>query len=257
MSRIIRVGFSQRILLDWLDRTMELSLTGRTKEEIIAALQDLLCNRLSVGGTAERGNREKAITILMKIWVTVPQGLKSFRDDGIELLKELPVENRLPVHLGMTIAVYPFFGVVSEVVGRLLKLQGVAVASHVQRRVRERLGERETVSRAARRILRCLMDWGVLRDTSKKGVYEAAPPSPVNDQKLAAWLVEATMLAGAYKLRSLDSILDSPLLFPFKFSENIRNNLLLGNRLEVSQQALNDKVITWRVEPPLNEIGRR
>ena len=66
MSRIIQVGFSQRILLDWLDRTMELSLTGKTKEEIIAELQELLCSRLSVGGTAERGNREKAITILRR-----------------------------------------------------------------------------------------------------------------------------------------------------------------------------------------------
>jgi len=55
-----------------------------------------------------------------------------------------------------------------------LRLQGSAAAAHVQRRVREQYGERETVSRAARRVLRSYLDWGVLQETGAKGVYSAA-----------------------------------------------------------------------------------
>jgi len=47
-------------------------------------------------------------------------------------------------------------------------------AAQAQRRIKEQLGEREAVSRAARRVLRCFVDWGVLQDTSEKGVYQSA-----------------------------------------------------------------------------------
>jgi hypothetical protein len=130
---------------------------GHKREEIQTALQDLLRDQLSVGGTTERGNREKAISILLKIWVTVPKELEPFRDDGLAQLNRLPLTDHLPVHWGMTIAVYPFVGVVAEAVGRLIRLQGSCAAVQVQRRVREQLGERETMARAARRVLRCFI----------------------------------------------------------------------------------------------------
>ena len=82
------------------------------------------------------------------------------------------------VHWCMCMAVYPFFGTVADAVGRLLRLQGTAGAAQVQRRLRERFGERETVARAARRILRAYIDWGVLSETDEKGPlprrYEAS-----------------------------------------------------------------------------------
>ena len=56
------------------------------------------------------------------------------------------------VHWCMCMAAYPFFGTVADATGRLLRLQGTAAAAQIQRRLRERLGERETVARAARRV---------------------------------------------------------------------------------------------------------
>ena len=60
-----------------------------------------------------------------------------FRDDGLAHLNRLPLTDHLAVHWGMTIAVYPFVGVVAETVGRLLRLQGSCAAGQVQRLVRE------------------------------------------------------------------------------------------------------------------------
>jgi hypothetical protein len=75
MSRHIQIGFSQRIQLGWLERTASLLFMRHTRDETQTALQELLRDQLSVGGTAERGNREKAISILLKIWVTVPRAV--------------------------------------------------------------------------------------------------------------------------------------------------------------------------------------
>jgi hypothetical protein len=75
MSTPVPVGFSQRLQLDWLEHTATLVLAGHTRDHIVTTLQDLLRHELSVGGMAPRGNREKAITMLLRIWVLVPRHL--------------------------------------------------------------------------------------------------------------------------------------------------------------------------------------
>ena len=149
MTAGVQIGFSQRIKLEWLERTAA------------------LC------GVSPSSNREKAISILMRTWVQVPDELRPLRDEGIARLRHLPPEEHVVVHWGMALAVYPFFGEVAESAGRLLRLQGTAASAQIQRRLWEQHGQRETVARAARRVLRCYIDWGVLSETKRKGVYQA------------------------------------------------------------------------------------
>ena len=85
-----QIGFSQRVRLEWFEQTVNLILAGNDKAAVMNALQDLLQNKVSVGGQAERGNREKIITILLRTWLTVPRGLESWRDEGLELLSCAP-----------------------------------------------------------------------------------------------------------------------------------------------------------------------
>lgn len=82
-------------------------------------------------------------------------------------------------------------------VGRLLRLQGRAAASQVQRRVREQYRERDTVSRAARRVLRSFVDWEVLKETSEKGIYTAGLSLAIAQVEVIAWLAEAFLRANA------------------------------------------------------------
>jgi hypothetical protein len=246
MSGHIQIGFSQRIQLGWLERTASLLLRGHTRDEIQTALQELLRDQLSVGRTAQRGNREKAISILQKIWVTVPKELEPFRDEGLAHLNRLPLADHLAVHWGMTIAVYPFVGVVAEAIGRLLRLQSSCAAALVQRRVREQLGQRETVARAARRVLRCFIDWGVLRETKEKGVYHAVPVRSVIDKKLAAWLVEATLLASDSHVAPLKAVAQSPMVFPFSIGLLGMGYLEGSDRLEWFCQGLDEEMVMLR-----------
>lgn len=245
MSQRVQVGFSQRIQLDWLEFTAGLLLAGSTRGEIFAALDDFLQDKLSVGSNTKYTNRRKAISILLRIWVSVPESLEPLRNEGLEHLRRLPTHEHLPVHWGMTMAVYPFFGVVAETVGRLLRLQGSIAAASAQRRIREQLGERETVSRATRRVLRCFVDWGVLQDTREKGVYQTAALRLVEDKKLAAWLIEAALVASNSDSGSLKAFAQTPALFPFAIGQINLADLEANERLEVFRQGLDENMVTW------------
>ncbi|MBN1136465.1 MAG: hypothetical protein JXM73_07760 [Anaerolineae bacterium] len=243
------VGFSQRIQLAWLEQTAAGMMSGQSRVQIEAALQEHLRDRLSVGGDAERGTREKAITILLKIWVSVPEGLESFRDEGLDHLRRLPASEHLAVHWGMTLAVYPFVGTVAETVGRLLRLQGAASAAQVQRRMREQLGQRTTVARAVRRVLRSFIDWGVLLETGAKGTYRGTPARLVEDRRLGAWLIEAALIASGSDLAPLAAIAGTPALFPFTLSLTGGPGLVENPRIEYLRQGLDEEIITRKLNP--------
>ena len=247
LKRTIQIGFSQRIQLDWLERTAQLFLAGNNKEQIEDILKDFLSDRLSVGGSAKRGTREKAITILTKIWVTVPKRLEAFRDDGLKLIQKLPKDEHLPVHWGMSMAVYPFFGIVAESIGRLFKLQSSVAASQIQRRIKEKLGERETVARATRRIIRCFVDWKVLHDTNKKGVYRVETIKTLRDKNLKNWLVEAVLISNGSDTLSLNGILKRPVFFPFKADQITSREIESNNRLSIFRHGLDEDMITFAI----------
>jgi len=246
MTRKMQIGFTQRLQLKWLDRTASLLSAGSPRAQIKADLIDLLKDQLSINGTEGRGSREKTITILLKTWVTVPTHLQALRDQGLEHLHRLPAKDSLPVHWGMAMAAYPFFSVVAETVGRLLRLQGTAAAPQVQRRVRELLGERDTVSRATRRILRTFIDWGVLTDADDKGVYERTSPHRIKDGRLAAWLIEANLLASGSTSASVDVIMNSPGLFPFDLPRITTKDFESTDHLEVFREGGDLEMLAFR-----------
>ena len=243
MKRRGQIGFSQRIHLDWLEYTANLVLAGNPREEIVAALGERLKEKLSVGNQPERGNRDKAITILTKVWVTVPRELHPLRDEGLNHLRRQDSSDRMLVHWCMCMAVYPFFGTVADAVGRLLRLQGTTGAAQVQRRLRERFGERETVARAARRILRAYIDWGVLLETDEKGLYRGAAKRDIIDTSLAVWAIKAVLFAAGDSPRSVSALLRGPQLFPFDIALPSVREIQACAVLEISRHGLDQEVL--------------
>ena len=238
-----RIGFSQRIRLDWLDYTANLALAGNPREDIVAALSERLKEKLSVGSQPKRGSRDKAITILTKVWVTVPRELQPLRDEGLDHLRSRGPGDRMLVHWCMCMAVYPFFGTVADAVGRLLRLQGTAGAAHVQRRLCERFGERETVTRAAQRILRAYIDWGILLETDEKGLYRGAAKRVVDDPSLALWAITAVLFATGDTPRSASALLRGPHLFPFDAAVPSVGEIEACGALEIFRHGLDQEVL--------------
>ena len=243
-GRLTQIGFSQRIRLEWLESTANLILAGNDKTTINNSLQRILKDKVSVGGRSIRGNREKTITILLKTWLTVPLELEKLRDDGLDLLLRLRREDQIAVHWAMAMASYPFWGAVATLTGRLLRLQGAAAAAQVQRRIKEEYGERETASRAARRVLRSFIDWNVLKETNDKGIYVQGVQYSVKESRLIAWMVEASLHARPNGSAAIRDLLDSPSIFPFKLAPLSAEQVAsLSPRLDVLRHGLDDDLV--------------
>lgn len=283
-SRLTQIGFSQRVRLEWLERTANLVLAGKDEASIYNALQVQLEDKLSVhrsvhessaehpagerdearmtgdaGGVRQRrirGSREKAITILMKIWARPPRDLHPLQREGLRLLSHLPREDHIAVHWGMAMAVYPFWGAVAAHVGRLLRLQGTATHAQIRRRVMERYGQRPTVRNAVRRVLRSMVDWGVLKDAKTgdarrpDGMYEPGLSLAVAQEELVAWMAEAFLHAYPNGSVTLRTILDSTSLFPFRLSPISATHLVaVSGRLEMLRHGLDEEMILLRSRP--------
>ncbi len=243
-ARKAQIGLSQRIRLEWFEQTTNLILAGNDKVTINDSLQSLLQDKVSIGGNSVRGNREKIITILLKTWYTAPRELEKLRGEGLEIIQGLPHKDRIAVHWGMTLATYPFWGAIAAHTGRLLRLQGIAATAHVQRRVKESYGERETASRAARRVLRSFIDWGVLKETNERGVYSQGNQYQVEDPRLITWMVEASLHARVNGSAAIKDLLDSPSIFPFHLAHISGEHLAsLSPRLNILRHGLDNDLV--------------
>ena len=254
IDRQSKIGYNRTVKLSWLDETLDLYLTGMPDVDNYETLRERLKTELSVGSQAERGSREKTITLLMKTWVRVPPVLREFRKDGVQLLSGMRRSERLPLHWGMTMAVYPFWRVVADVTGRLFRLQGTAAPMQVQRRVKELLGEREAVARSARYVLRAFADWGVITDSSQRGAYCPAPPIALDQPRLTLWLLEASIHSSPEGSSDFRSLVNAPSLFPFQLGRVFPEQLAETNRLEVIRHGLEETVI--RTRKPVRAIGK-
>ena len=246
-GRETQIGFSQRIRLEWFEQTATLVLAGNDMTIINDSLQDLLQDKVSVGGESVRSNRGKVITILLKTWITVPRELEKLRDEGLEILQGLSRKDKIAVHWGMVLAAYPFWGAVAAHTGRLLRLQGTAAVAHVQRRVKEEYGERETASRAARRVLRSFIDWEVLNETQDKGVYAQGKQYSVEEPRLIAWMVEATLHSRSNGSAATKDLLESPRIFPFRLAHISAEHVASSSsRLDMLRHGLDDNLVMLR-----------
>ena len=237
------IGFSQRIRLDWLEYTANAVLAGSPEGEIVAALRERLRERFSLGDDRVSGNRDKAVSILTRVWVTVPDERRPLRDEGLDLLRQADADDRMLVHWCLCMAAYPFFGAVADTAGRLLRLQGAAAAAQVQRRLRERLGERETVARAARRVLRAFIDWGVLVETGEKGLYRGAAPRVVSHGPTVVWVLKAMLSAGGGTPQPPSALLRAPRLFPFEIAAPPPAELETCGAFEVVRDGLDHEML--------------
>ena len=113
----------------------------------------------------------------------------------------------------------------------------------MQRRLRERFGERETVARAARRILRAYIDWGVLLETNEKGLYRGTAKLAIGDPSLAVWTIKALLFAAGGNPRSASALLHGPNLFPFDVALPSMGEVEASEALEICHHGLDQEAL--------------
>lgn len=235
------IGFDRKIQLGWLDSTADWAAQGLSVSDIRARLEQLLEGQ--VAGSGYRGAREKTMTVLMHVWVQVPNTLAPLRDDGLALLRDRAGRDRLPLHWGMCMATYPFFRDAAATTGRLLSLQGTVALSQVVRRMTESWGERSTSIRAAQRLVRSFVEWGVLKETAERGIFAPAPKVTVaHDNGLGPWLLEAGISNCERQARPFRNLVGAASFFPLDLKMS-PSDVRSSQRLEVYRQGLDEDIV--------------
>lgn len=247
MTTVPTIGFDRRIKLEWMERAAALALLGSPPKDIRSNLHDVLSNEVQVEKTAGIEGREKSVRLIIRIWVSPRDEIRALHREGLELFTRLPVPEHLPLHWGMTMAAYPFFGTVAESVGRLLRLQGSAGAAQVQRRMREQFGDRQFVERPTRHVLRTFIDWSVLQESGQKGVYEPGHAELIDDVQVKRWLIEATLVSNDSRPLPLRSLANAPALFPFSLGSITPGVVIDSGRLDVFRQGVDEDMVSLRV----------
>ncbi|MBK8230672.1 MAG: hypothetical protein IPK72_08845 [Candidatus Eisenbacteria bacterium] len=212
MNRRTNIGFDRRVDLAWLDAAAAQVAAGAPTGEIRAYLWSLLEGVVS--GDKRNSARGKTVTVLSHIWGEVPGLAVPLRERAAALLGDCTPDERLALHWAMMVGTYPVFTDTAAAVGRLLTLQGNFTLAHLVRRLVYVWGERSTLERAGQRIVRSMVQWGVLRDTTTRGQYRAPSQRRKIGPNVSNVLIEALLVDAEDSSALLGQLTGHPAIFP-------------------------------------------
>lgn len=206
------IGFDRKIEIEWLDAIAAQAAAGVSAEEAREYVWRLLAG--IVAGETTHDARGKTLTVLSRIWLFVPKDARDLRENALKLFSGTSPSNRLPIHWAMTMAAYPFFLHVAENVGKLVRMNGEATLSQIVRRMLDAWGDRSTLPRATQRVLRSMVQWGVLHDSGSRGQYVLSEARIKVDDDTAELLIIG-LLWGLGRGVPTQQLLSHPALFPY------------------------------------------
>jgi len=212
MSNRGSIGFDRRIRLEWLDAVAGMVASDASPEHVRRDLDVLLAS------DACRSGRKKDISVLCHTWSSLPEECLGLRDRALAALAAVPAPERVAIHWAMCAATYPFFVDVARTVGRLVGLQGEVTLSAVVRRITEKWGQRSTAKRSARVVVRSMIQWGVLHDSTRRGAYRPVSKTLSIGQTVGELLIHAILINNALRPIPVGQIHTDPALFPFELT---------------------------------------
>jgi hypothetical protein len=137
---------------------------------------------------------------------------------------------------------------VARQVGRLLNLQDKITQQQVVSRLKEQYGDRQTISRYARYVIRSFVEWGALRDADAKGCYEKFQPVAIASHDVTILLVEAALYAAPEGKGALGVLLNSPAFFPFSLPV-VSGELVVQQkgRIDVIRYGLDEELLKLNI----------
>jgi hypothetical protein len=238
------IGIKQAIRLEWMEKTVNLILAGLEANVIRQELHEFFVGLQKTEGTeGSKNTRTFLVNNLMRVWVDPEPELVAFRDAAIESLRRSS-SNALPIHWAMISAAYPFWFNVARQTGRLLSLQDQVTQMQIINRMKEQYGDRQTISRYAKYVIRSFVVWGVLTDTGSKGCYAKSPKIQIDQVDRAALVYESVLLAEQVPKIAISLVQSNPALFPFAIQPmtGVRFSQL-SKRVDVSRYGLDDELL--------------
>jgi hypothetical protein len=228
-----QIGFDRFIQIDWAAAALGVRTGASSLDDLNTVLD-------SVGLTLAA--KKKTRTVLNRLWLEPRPELTDFVSRAVEICKTQPDAPVAVLCWGVAIATYPFFGKVSELVGRLTALQGDCAATEIHRRMSETYGEREGTRRMTNMVIQTQASWGALeRVENGKRVIRLGQTSISNDV-LTAWLIEAAVryIGKPISLSSLQSL---AVLFPFTLVQPLAYVVSTCSNLELRSEGTSSQFV--------------
>lgn len=175
------LGFDRFINQSWADAALEMRISGSDLGQSKAKLREWLAREISGKETIR-----KTTTQISRVWLA--------KDDPWEFLRKLALfngladkpENRIYLHYGMALNIFPLFRDVCRSIGRLANLQTVISRQLIIKRTMEKYSGLHSSQAAVYRVVQTLIDWNLIQDTEGR----IAPfPRSVENQNITAWLI--------------------------------------------------------------------
>ncbi len=227
-----RIGYDRTIAAEWLDAAVARVMTGEppdaTRKFLWEFLEDV------ERGTTNNSSRGKTLTVLTRIWVSVPKQAEPLKRAALQCVTTASGEKRIAVHWAMVAGTHPFFFDVATHVGKLIKLHGQANRSQIKRRMTETWGDRSTLERTIQHVLRSMAQWGLLRAGEEQGSI-IGPSQRISLSDEVGQLLLRSVLLGRSKGLPLSHLIDHPSLFPFAVHVTARD-LMTNPTFRVQRQ---------------------
>jgi hypothetical protein len=234
-----RLGFDRTISSEWLDAAAARVMRGEAPEAVRKFLWDFL-EDVEPGNTNNSG-RGKTLTVLSRIWVSVPIQAEPLRQAALKCIACASGDTRAGVHWAMVAGTHPlFFDVVTQV-GKLIKLNGQANRSQIKRRMMESWGDRSTLERTIQHALRSITRWGLLRAGTEHGSLIAAAQRMSVKDELAQLLIHS-VLVGHGRGLPFSRLTTHPALFPFELQVTVQE-LMRNPTFRVQRQGDQSDII--------------
>lgn len=210
-----KIGIQRELHLEWFEHAASVYAAGYTKAAARQEFYSFFDNAVGFTTPPSLQTKTYIANVLVKTWVAPDKELIPIRNAAHRLLNNNPC-SRLAIHWALLCAAYPFWFNVASRIGRLLNLQDQVTQTQIVLRLKETYGDRQTVSRRARYVIRSYVAWGVLKDSEVKGCYEKVAPVTIPDQDLAILMLEAALHATPEGKGALGLLLNNPAFFPYQ-----------------------------------------
>lgn len=231
-----RIGFDRFIQLDWAATALNIR-AGVAKLDDLNALLDAA--ELSVEA------KKKTRTVLNRLWLEPRAELIDYADRGVAIHKTQPDIPIAALCWGMSVATYPFFGKVAELVGRLSAIQGDCASAEVHRRMSESYGEREGTRRMTNMVIQSQASWGAVERAEKGKRVIRLTPTPIENDELTVWLIEAAVRY-AGKPISVTNLQSLPVLFPLNLTRPLAYLVSNSANLTIRSEGPSNQFVVLR-----------
>jgi hypothetical protein len=229
------IGFDRHVEMEWVIAALEVR-SGIAERVKIESLLDAS----GLGAEAKAKTRTK----LNRLWLEPSIELEDLAARSVAIFKE-SAESAVELSWGMAIVAYPFFGKVSEFIGRLTSIQGECSSLEVHRRMTEVFGDREGIKRATQFVLRTQVSWGVLDRVQGGTTLVRRAPRLVASESLIEWITEAA-LRYTRKPLSVSGLRSLPVLYPFEFSDRLAYVVSKSGRFDFRSDGGREQLVALR-----------